>query len=145
MERLPYGRYTKEFRQEAVKQVVEEGLSVHEAGKRLSIVPSCKYLNVSESGYYAWLNRRAQENARLAIEIKAAHKRMRGVYGAEKIQKELAGTNAGICRIKRIKREQGLYCKQIKKYKTTTDSAHKLSVAENLLGQEFKAETPNRI
>lgn len=36
MERLPYGRYTKEFRQEAVKQVVEEGLSVHETAKRLS-------------------------------------------------------------------------------------------------------------
>ena len=37
MERLPYGKYTKEFRQEAVKQVVEEGMSVHEAAKRLSL------------------------------------------------------------------------------------------------------------
>lgn len=37
MERLPYGRYTKEFRQEAVKLVVEEGLSAHEAAKRLSL------------------------------------------------------------------------------------------------------------
>ncbi len=40
MERLPYGRYTKEFRQEAVKQVVEEGLSVHEAANRLSLSPT---------------------------------------------------------------------------------------------------------
>lgn len=55
------------------------------------------------------------------------------------------GTNAGICRIKRIKREQGLYCKQIKKYKATTDSTHKLPVAENLLDQEFKAEAPNKV
>ena len=111
----------------------------------------CKYLNVSESGYYARLHRkpskRVQEDARLAIEIKAAHNRMRRVCGAEKIQKELAevGTNAGICRIKRIKREQGLYCKQIKKYKATTDSTHKLPVAENLLDQEFKAEAPNKV
>ena len=37
MGRLPYGRYTKEFRQEAVKQVLEEGLSVHETAKRLSL------------------------------------------------------------------------------------------------------------
>ncbi|MBI4690318.1 MAG: transposase [Nitrospirae bacterium] len=37
MERLLYGRYTKEFRQEAVKLVNEEGLSVHEAAKRLSL------------------------------------------------------------------------------------------------------------
>ncbi len=37
MERLPYGRYTREFRQEAVKLVIDEGLSVHEAAKRLSL------------------------------------------------------------------------------------------------------------
>jgi transposase InsO family protein len=111
----------------------------------------CRYLKVSGSGYYAWLNRkpskRTRENARLAIEIRAAHKRTRWVCGAEKLQKELAdnGTYAGISRIKRIKREQGLYCRQTKKYKATTDSNHKLPVAENLLNQEFKAEAPNKV
>jgi transposase len=40
MERLPYGRYTKEFRQEAAKQVLEDGLSVHEAANRLSLAPT---------------------------------------------------------------------------------------------------------
>ncbi len=116
-----------------------------------SVSALCRYLKVSESGYYAWLNRkpskREQEDACLAIEIKAAHKRTRGVCGAEKLQKELAegGTYVGICRIKRIKREQGLYCKQTKKYKATTDSDHKLPVADNILDQEFKAEAPNKI
>jgi len=111
----------------------------------------CKLLKVSESGYYSWNNRkpskRAQENARLTIEIKAAHKRMRGVCGAEKLQRELLeqGTYAGICRIRRIKREHGLYCKQTKKYKATTDSKHTLPVAENLLQQQFKAEAPNKV
>lgn len=111
----------------------------------------CRYLKVSESGYYAWQKRkpskRAQEDARLTIEIKAIHKRTRRVCGAEKLQKELAegGTNVGICRIKRIKREQGLYCKQTKKYKATTDSDHKLPVAENILNQEFKTEAPNKV
>ena len=99
----------------------------------------CRYLKVSESGYYAWHNRkpskRAQEEARLTIEIKAIHKRTRRVCGAEKLQKELAdnGAYVGISRIKRIKREQGLYCKQTRKYKATTDSAHKLPVADNIL------------
>jgi len=37
MERLPYGKYTKEFRQEAVKLVIDERLSVYEAAKRLSL------------------------------------------------------------------------------------------------------------
>ncbi len=118
---------------------------------RYSVPALCKYLNVSESGYYAWLNRkpskRAQEEVRLTVEIKAIHKRTREAYGAEKLQKELEafGTYVGICRIKRIKREQGLYCKQTKKYKATTNSKHKLPVADNILNQEFKAEEPNKV
>jgi transposase len=35
MERIPYGKYTKEFRQEAVKLVIDERLSVLEVGRRL--------------------------------------------------------------------------------------------------------------
>jgi len=40
LKRGPQGRYSKEFREEAVKLVTEEGLSVPEAGRRLSISPS---------------------------------------------------------------------------------------------------------
>lgn len=37
MERIPNGRYTKEFREESVKLITEGGLSVVEAGRRLSL------------------------------------------------------------------------------------------------------------
>ena len=40
MKRLPQGRYTKEFREEAVKLVTEEKLSWAEAAKRLSLPTS---------------------------------------------------------------------------------------------------------
>jgi len=40
LKRGPQGRYSKEFREEAVKLVMEEGLSVPEAGRRLSLPPS---------------------------------------------------------------------------------------------------------
>ena len=40
MKRGPQGRYSKEFREEAVKLVTEEMLSVPEAGRRLSLPPS---------------------------------------------------------------------------------------------------------
>ncbi len=40
MKRIPQGRYTREFRQEAVKLVMEEKLSLPEAGRRLSLPPS---------------------------------------------------------------------------------------------------------
>jgi transposase len=37
---IPRGRYTKEFREEAVKLVTEEEMSLPEAGHRLSLAPS---------------------------------------------------------------------------------------------------------
>ncbi len=105
-------------------------------------------LNVSPSGYYAWLNRKSSRHAieemRLEVEIKAAHKRNREVAGPETIQRDLAehGIKVGICR---IRKKLGIRCKQIKKFKATTNSKHTLPVAENLLDQKFEAEAPNRI
>ena len=40
MKGVPQGRYTKEFREEAVKLVTEERLSLPEAARRLSLPPS---------------------------------------------------------------------------------------------------------
>ena len=40
MKGIPQGRYTREFRQEAVKLVVEDKLSCREAAQRLSLAPS---------------------------------------------------------------------------------------------------------
>ncbi len=110
-----------------------------------------RMLKVSCSGYYGWLDRppseRAQEEMRLEVEIKAAHKRTRQTYGAERMQHELAeyGIQVGICRIKRIRRKLGIRCKQKKKFKATTDSKHKLPVAENLLKQQFKVCAPDQV
>ena len=40
MEKIPYGRYTKEFREEAARMVLEGGLSAGEAAQRLSLPKS---------------------------------------------------------------------------------------------------------
>jgi len=37
---IPQGRYTREFRQEAVRLIVEDKISCHEAARRLSLAPS---------------------------------------------------------------------------------------------------------
>jgi len=52
MERLPHGRYTKEFREEAVKKVTEEGLSIIEVSRRLSLPKSTleQWLRVAKKG-----------------------------------------------------------------------------------------------
>jgi len=39
VERIPYGIYSKELREEAVKLVTEDGLSMAEVGRRLDIPP----------------------------------------------------------------------------------------------------------
>lgn len=110
-----------------------------------------RILKVSASGYYAWLSRkpskRQQEQARLEMEIKAAHKRTRETFGPDRLQKELLskGIKTGICRIRRIRKKLGLYCKQKKKFKATTDSRHNLPVADNLLNQKFEAASPNQV
>jgi putative transposase len=110
-----------------------------------------RILKVSASGFYAWqdrpLSKWAQEEARLEVEIGAAHKRTRQTYGAERLQQDLAehGIQVGICRIKRIRRKLGIRCKQRRKFKATTDSKHKLPVAENILGQQFTVAAPNKV
>jgi len=110
-----------------------------------------RMLSISASGYYAWVDRplsqRAREELRLELEIKAAHRRTRQVYGAEKLQYDLAehGIKVGVCRIKRIRRKLGIRCKQKRKFKATTDSRHKLPVADNILGQQFTVTAPNKV
>jgi len=110
-----------------------------------------RVLKASASGYYAWVDRppsrRTQEEARLELEIRAADKRTRQTYGPERLQHDLAehGVLVGICRIRRIRKKLGIRCRQKRKFKATTDSRHRLPVAENLLGQEFKVSQPNAV
>jgi len=112
----------------------------------------CKIFNVSKSGYYAWNNRRPTPRqaatARLELSIKAAHERTRGTYGPDRLQVELAkvdGITIGRDNLKRIRKKLGLKCKQVKKFKATTNSKHKLPVADNLLEQNFTASRPGEI
>ncbi len=110
-----------------------------------------RVLEVTRSGYYAWLRRgpskHMQEDARLKLEIKAAHKRTRESCGPERLQADLAdnGVKVGVCRIKRLRKEMGIRCKQVKKFKATTNSKHSLPVAENLLNQNFEVSAPDKV
>ncbi len=111
----------------------------------------CRIYDVSSSGYYAWQGRppskRAQEEARLEVEIRAAHQRTRETYGPERLQEDLVenGVTSTVHRIKRIRKKLGIRCKQKRKFKATTNSSHTLPVAPNLLEQKFTASAPNQI
>ena len=79
----------------------------------------CRVLEVSASGFHARRSRapsrRAQQEPRLEIEIRAAHQRTRQTYGP---QRELAahGVRIGVHRIKRLRRKLGLCCKQRRRF-----------------------------
>lgn len=111
----------------------------------------CRVFGVSRSGYHAWHNRkpgkRAQEETRLEVAIRAAHEKTRQSYGPERLQKELAaeGFEVGIGRIKRIRKKLKLRCRQKRKFKATTNSKHTLPVAANLLKDRQPASKPNEV
>jgi putative transposase len=124
---------------------------IEELRQHYPIALMSRVFEVSGSGYYAWRDRplspRAQENARLEVEIKAAHRRTRETCGPERLQSDLAdhGIQVGLDRIKRIRKKLGLRCKQKQKFKATTDSRHNLPVAPNLLDRNFTVSAPNRV
>jgi putative transposase len=124
---------------------------IDELRQTYPVAAMCRLLDVSESGYHAWHKRppspRAQANARLEVEIKAAHERTRQTYGPERLQADLAdnGIHVGIHRIKRIRQKLGLRCRQKRKFKATTDSKHNLPVAPNLLDRQFAVAAPNKV
>ena len=122
-----------------------------EMRRQYSVLLMSRTLDVSASGYYAWIkrppSRHSREETRLEVEIKASHKRTRQTCGPERLQRDLAahGVQVGVCRIRRIRKKLGIRCKQTKKYTVTTDSRHILPVAANLLDQQFEAATPNSV
>jgi len=110
----------------------------------------CRTLGVSECGFHAWRerapSRRSLENAKLEVEILAAHRRTRESYSAERLHSDLAdhGVQASPYRVRKLRKKLGLRCKQKGKFKATTDSGHKLTVAPNLLNREFAVAAPNK-
>ena len=111
----------------------------------------CKVLQVSRSGYYAWMHRResrrAREDRRLLVHIKAIHKQSRGIYGSLRVHAELKaqGERCGKHRVARLMRQEGLYGKQRRRFKATTDSNHKQPVAPNILAGNFQVEGPDQV
>jgi transposase len=92
MERLPYGRYTREFRQEAVKQIVEEGLSVHEVAKRLSLASSTlsNWVKAYKAGKLGEVGKNYRPLTELEMELRNTKKELAEVKMERDILKKAA-------------------------------------------------------
>lgn len=107
-------------------------------------------LCIERSGYYAWQQRkpgvRQQANEKLdkkIIQLFNAHQQR---YGSPRILHELRdiGEHCSKHRVARRMYHLGLRARGKKKFKVTTDSNHKLPVAENILSRDFTAIAPNQ-
>jgi transposase InsO family protein len=109
----------------------------------------CEVLEVSRSGFYAWVDRPAPPkttaDARLVVEIRAALVRGRGAYGSPRVHRELRahGIRVSRKRIERLMRENGIVARQKRRFVHTTDSRHAHPIAPNLLDRHFDPKAAN--
>jgi transposase InsO family protein len=111
----------------------------------------CRVLEVSTSGYYAWLgrfpSRRAREDVRIRERIEAIHAWSRGTYGAPRIHAELAaeGIRVSRKRVARLMREAGLEGASRRRRRGTTKRNPEAEPAPDLVEREFTAPAPDRL
>jgi len=110
----------------------------------------CRCLEVSRSGFYAWLrgrpaSMRARADAQLSVEIAASHAESRKTYGSLRSLRDLrdSGRKVSRKRVARLMRHQGLAGCRRRRSQRTTDSNHPFRVAPNVLMREFQVEAPN--
>ena len=114
------------------------------------ITQLCQALEVSESGYYAWKNRKAsqhcREDARLAAEIQQIFLEHRQVYGSPRIHAVLQarGMQCSRKRVVRLMQQLGLSAQPKRSRKPTPRSDPLARFAPHHLNREFEAEQPNR-
>jgi putative transposase len=113
----------------------------------------CRVLEVSTSGYYAWIDRppspRAQRHRQIQAAVQQAHAESHGVYGSQKIARTLAQRPEleRACRntVAAAMQELGLKSRVARRFRPTTtqvDPTHR--PAPNTLDRDFSADAPNR-
>ncbi len=123
---------------------------IDQAKKAFPVHRLCKVLGVSQSGYFAWRNRkpsrRQLDDMVLLAHIRAQFATSNETYGAPRRHVELRedGLDVGRHRVARLMRDNGLKALQKRRYKKTTDSNHGGPIAPNLLDQDFACDGPDQ-
>jgi transposase InsO family protein len=122
----------------------------NESGK-YSIDFMSKELHIRRSSYYAWQSplkgRLCRENQYLSERIRSIYNEKKQTYGSPRITAELRseGFNCGKNRIARLMRKQGITARTKKRFRVTTNSNHKLPVAQNLVEMQFNPQKKNSL
>ena len=108
-------------------------------------------MGVSRSGYYKHLKTahesKVDPDFELITKVRQIHSDTRGSYGSRRMSSQLRedGYDVGRYRARSLMKKAGVSVKRRKKFKRTTDSNHKLPMAENILNRQFKVEQPNMV
>ena len=111
----------------------------------------CRLLEVSTSGYYAWLKRplsqRSREDAILLEKIRMFHLRSRGTYGVPRIHLDLReeGVWVGRKRVARLMQAAGLQGVSRRKHTRTTVRRPGARTAPDLVKRNFVADRPDQL
>jgi len=112
-----------------------------------------RVLGVSRAGLYAWQRRppsqRARTDAALTARIQAIHDETDGIYGAPRIQAELAdehGVHVGRKRVARLMRAAGIEGVSRRRFRVgTTTPGGEAPAAPDLVERDFAASRPNEL
>ncbi len=110
----------------------------------------CRVLNVSRSGFFAWLKRgvsqHKREDAQLLRLIRESFERSRHTYGSPRIWAELfaQGWRVSRKRVARLMRLAGIYALRKQGYRRRKKAGALASAAPNRLQQDFKATAMNQ-
>jgi len=116
-----------------------------------AVATVCRVLEVSASGYYAWLKRppstRARADAQLTLRIREIHQHSRATYGVPRVYAELQarGIRIGRKRVARLMNAAGIYGVSRRRWITTTQRDRAARPAPDLVERNFTAAAPNRL
>lgn len=118
-------------------------------GQQHHIQAFTRMLQVSRSGYYAWVKRkpskRTTANSILLQHIRSVHSRYRQAYGAIKTWKHLnnSGIACGKHRVARLRSEAGIEAKRKTRFRLTVEHHKTPQAAPDLLKRQFNTPSPN--
>jgi len=92
MKGIPQGRYTKEFREEAVRMVMDGGISLPEAARRLSLPPStlANWVKAYKAGKLKDIGKNYRPLTEIEIELARTRKELAEVKMERDILKKAA-------------------------------------------------------
>ena len=123
---------------------------IQKLSERHKVQSLSKVLQVSRSGYYAWLRRapspRTQANNELLEHIRVVHRKHRQAYGALKTWHYLQsqGIACGKHRVARLRKSAGIEAQRKRRFRVMVEHHHTPKAAPDLLQRQFSRDEPNR-